>query len=864
MNLENLDDKSRSYLASVRLTAMGLSHQHIIPEHLIQVLLEDRECAFFLGMKKVAGSLEGLFQHLEEAFAKEPKIESTTPIEPLFGQRITMLFSNLDRISRKLKKEGKITPDVLALAVVQSKDKALLQLWQDCHIAIKDVETFLLKRQENGEDKEKTALEKYGIDLTERSSMGKLDPVMSRDEEIRRVAQILMRRSKNNPVLIGEPGVGKTAIVEGLANRIVEGDVPSILKNKRLVMLDLSLMLAGAKFRGEFEERMKAVLAEITEAEGELICFIDELHTLVGAGSSDGAMDASNMLKPALSRGELHCIGATTLDEYRKYIEKDTALARRFQPVRVAEPTEEETLAILRGLRDKYELHHGITITDHALLAAVKLSKRYINDRFLPDKAIDLVDEAASRMRMILDSKPEELDNLERKMIRMKMEIEARTRDMSEGITLEDGRKPKESTEDSLANLRQQLARLEEKAKQLNHAWSEAKSAVLRSQELQSSLEKARYDMGIAQQDGRYDEAGKLAYDVIPRLEKRLSEDKRRLTMMVRKEDIASVVARWTGIPIENMMEAERERLLKMEDILGKRVFGQKGAIKAVSEAIRRNRAGIGDEHRPVGTFLFLGPTGVGKTELAKAIAQFLFADEKALTRIDMSEYMEKHSVARLVGAPPGYVGYEEGGTLTTSLQRKPYQVILFDEIEKAHPDVFLLFLQLLDEGRLTDGQGRLVDARHALMIMTSNLGATHLLEGESTEIHQDIHEKVMKEVRLAFKPEFLNRLDDILMFQKLSKEDMGHIVDLRMAALSSRLAEHGGELSISEAAKQWLVREGIDHQYGARPMNRLIRKSIETPLAHMILREEQIENFCLNIEEEHNKLVIHSAKRKE
>ena len=674
------------------------------------------------------------------------------------------------------------------------------------------------------------ALKKYARDLTQAARDGKIDPVIGRDEEIRRTIQVLSRRTKNNPVLIGEPGVGKTAIVEGLAKRIVEGDVPESLHDKKLLALDMGALIAGAKYRGEFEERLKAVLNEVTAAEGGIILFIDEMHTLVGAGKADGAMDASNLLKPALARGELHCIGATTLDEYKKHVEKDAALARRFQPVFVSEPTVEDTISILRGLKDKYEQHHGVRIADSAIVSAATLSNRYITDRFLPDKAIDLVDEAAARLKMQVDSKPEELDSIDREIVRLKIEQEALKKESDPG------------SKDRLQKLEGELKELEKQSADLTSRWKSEREKLGSATELKKQLDEARNELATAQRQGEYQKAGELAYGRIPELEKKLkdveaSESKGAMVEeTVTADQIAQVVSRWTGVPVDKMLEGEKEKLLRMEEEIGRRVVGQAEAVKAVSTAVRRARAGLQDPHRPIGSFMFLGPTGVGKTELTKALAEYLFDDENALLRIDMSEYMEKHSVARLIGAPPGYVGYEEGGALTEAVRRRPYQVVLFDEIEKAHPDVFNVLLQVLDDGRLTDGQGHRVDFRNTLIIMTSNLGAEFLVnqpEGEDTD---KVRDQVMTVVRSAFRPEFLNRVDEIILFHRLKKEEMGRIVDIQMGRLAKLLEDRKIVVTLEPSAREWLSDKGWDPAYGARPLKRVIQKSVQDPLAEMIL----------------------------
>ncbi|MBL1241589.1 MAG: ATP-dependent chaperone ClpB, partial [OCS116 cluster bacterium] len=689
------------------------------------------------------------------------------------------------------------------------------------------------------------ALEKYARDLTQAARDGQLDPVIGRDEEIRRTIQVLSRRTKNNPILIGEPGVGKTAIAEGMAVRIINGDVPESMRSKRLLSLDMGALIAGAKYRGEFEERLKAVLADVTAAEGEIILFIDEMHTLVGAGKADGAMDASNLLKPALARGELHCIGATTLDEYRKYIEKDAALARRFQPVMIDEPTVADTISILRGLKDKYELHHGIRIADRALVSAATLSNRYISDRFLPDKAIDLMDEAASRLRMQAESKPEELDELDRKGIQLKIEREALLKETDDASI------------DRLAHLEKELASLEDDSAALTQKWMHEKEGLNEVKLLQEELETARMQLDVAQRNSNLEEASKLAYALIPSLEARLAErveaaksdDVERLVEeVVTDEHIAHIVSRWTGIPVDKMLSGERDKLLKMEDALAKRVIGQSDAVTAVATAVRRARAGLNDPDKPIGSFLFLGPTGVGKTELVKALANFMFDDDSAICRLDMSEYMEKHSVARLIGAPPGYVGYEEGGALTEAVRRRPYQVILFDEIEKAHPDVFNVLLQVLDDGRLTDGQGRVVDFKNTIIILTSNLGSEYLLAsgGDDADL---VEAKVLDAARSHFRPEFINRLDEILVFHRLEKDHMGAIVDIQLGRLANLLAERKIELSLSDEAKTYLADKGYDPAYGARPLKRAVQKYIQNPLSDLILGGEIFDGQTVRVD---------------
>ncbi|HRX37445.1 MAG TPA: ATP-dependent chaperone ClpB, partial [Aestuariivirga sp.] len=699
---------------------------------------------------------------------------------------------------------------------------------QALNTAINDIRKGRTADSASAEDSYE-ALQKYARNLTEAAEAGKIDPVIGRDEEIRRAMQVLSRRTKNNPVLIGEPGVGKTAIAEGLALRIVNGDVPESLKDKKLLALDMGALIAGAKYRGEFEERLKAVLSEVTSAEGGIILFIDEMHTLVGAGKADGAMDASNLLKPALARGELHCVGATTLDEYRKHVEKDAALARRFQPVFVSEPTVEDSISILRGIKEKYELHHGVRITDSAIVAAATLSNRYITDRFLPDKAIDLMDEAASRLRMQVDSKPEELDELDRRIMQLQIEREALKKETDQ------------ASKDRLEKLEKELADLEEKSAAMTRRWQEEKDKLASASKVKEELEKARFELDQAQRKGDFAKAGELTYATIPGLEKKLAEaeaagNAKMVEEAVTESHVAQVVSRWTGIPVDKMLEGEREKLLHMEQELAKRVVGQAEAVEAVSTAVRRSRAGLQDPNRPIGSFMFLGPTGVGKTELTKALANFLFDDEQAMVRIDMSEYMEKHSVSRLIGAPPGYVGYDEGGALTEAVRRRPYQVVLFDEIEKAHPDVFNVLLQVLDDGRLTDGQGRTVDFKNTLIIMTSNLGSEYLVSlGESQDVDV-VRDQVMGVVRGHFRPEFLNRLDEIILFHRLKRENMGSIVDIQIGRLRKLLTDRKIGIDISDAARDWLADKGYDPAYGARPLKRVIQKNLQDPLAEELL----------------------------
>lgn len=833
MNFDKYTERCRGFIEAAQTLAQREGHQRILPLHLLKVLLDDEEGLCSTLIKMAGGSPEKALEKTTEDLNRIARIGGGGAGQVFLAPETAKVFEIAEAEAKKAG-DSFVTVEYLLLALALSSEtdagKILKEAGVNGEKLKASIEAMRKGRRADTATAESQydALKKYATDLTAQARAGKLDPVIGRDEEIRRTIQVLSRRTKNNPVLIGEPGVGKTAIIEGLAHRIVKGDVPETLKGISLMALDMGALIAGAKYRGEFEERLKAVLQEITHGEGDIVLFIDELHILVGAGKAEGAMDASNMLKPALARGELHCVGATTLDEYRKYIEKDAALARRFQPVFVTEPTVEDTISILRGLKEKYELHHGIRITDGAIVAAATLSNRYITDRFLPDKAIDLVDEAASRLRMEVDSKPEDIDELDRRIIQLKIEREALKKEKDQ------------ASQDRLEKLEKELADLESQSGVLTGAWMKEKEKLASSQKIKESLDKSRNELEIAQRRGDLARAGELMYSIIPGLEAKLKEaEAQAQDHMIREEvtadDIAAIVSRWTGIPVDKMLEGERDKLLKMEENLQNRVIGQREAVTAVSQSVRRARAGLQDINRPIGSFLFLGPTGVGKTELCKALAEFLFDDDMAITRFDMSEFMEKHSVARLIGAPPGYVGYEEGGTLTEAVRRRPYQVILFDEIEKAHGDVFNILLQVLDDGRLTDGQGRTVDFRNTLIIMTSNLGS-HVLAEHPGEPSDKVREQVMEVVRASFRPEFINRIDEILLFRRLSREDMGAIVNIQLKHLSSLLLDRKIKLDLDDLALTWLADQGYNPAYGARPLKRVIQRELQNPLSVMIL----------------------------
>ncbi len=847
MNLEKYSERVRGFIQSAQQYALNRNHQQFTPEHILKALIDDDEGFAASLIERAGGRPRDVEVAVDAALNAQPKVEGGNG-QLYLAQPLAKVLSTAEDLAKKAG-DSFVTVERLLQALAMEKSAKTADILskagvtaQALNAAINDIRkgrTADSASAEQGYD----ALKKYARDLTADARAGKLDPVIGRDDEIRRTIQVLSRRTKNNPVLIGEPGVGKTAIAEGLALRIVNGDVPESLKDKQLMALDMGALIAGAKYRGEFEERLKAVLSEVTSAAGGIILFIDEMHTLVGAGKADGAMDASNLLKPALARGELHCVGATTLDEYRKYIEKDAALARRFQPVFVEEPTVEDTISILRGLKEKYEQHHKVRISDSALVSAASLSNRYIADRFLPDKAIDLVDEAASRLRMQVDSKPEALDEIDRRIMQLKIEREA--------LKVEKD----DASKDRLVRLEKELTGLEEESDALTAKWQAEKQKLGLAADLKKDLDDARNELAIAQRKGEFQRAGELAYGRIPELEKQLADAEARdgqgggmVEEVVTPDHVAQIVSRWTGIPVDKMLEGEREKLLRMEDEIAKRVVGQGEAVQAVSKAVRRARAGLQDPNRPIGSFMFLGPTGVGKTELTKALASFLFDDETAMVRIDMSEFMEKHSVARLIGAPPGYVGYEEGGALTEAVRRRPYQVVLFDEIEKAHPDVFNVLLQVLDDGRLTDGQGRTVDFRNTLIIMTSNLGAEYLVGlGEDQDVDA-VRDEVMAVVKASFRPEFLNRVDEVILFHRLRRKDMGQIVEIQLKRLEKLLVDRKITLDLDKEAVEWLADKGYDPAYGARPLKRVMQKELQDPLAEKILMGEILDGSTVKV----------------
>ncbi|MDE1150947.1 MAG: ATP-dependent chaperone ClpB [Micavibrio sp.] len=864
MDFEKYTERAKSVVQAAQTLALRNNHQFLQPEHILKTLLDDDSNVVKNLIRAAGGKPETLQTILEEGIAGMPSVQGSGAGGLHLSPNLAKVFDQAEQAAKKSGDKFVTLERLLqGITLVPQSDAAkLLQRAglrpESLNKAINEVRKGRTADSASSEDGFE-ALKKYTRDLTEAARNGKLDPVIGRDEEIRRTIQVLSRRTKNNPVLIGEPGVGKTAIAEGLANRIIKGDVPESLKDKRLLSLDLASMIAGAKYRGEFEERLKAVLEEIRAAAGEVIVFLDELHTLVGAGKAEGAMDAGQMLKPALARGELHMIGATTLEEYSKHIEKDAALERRFQQVFVKEPTVEDTISILRGLKEKYEMHHGVRITDSAIVAAATMSNRYIQDRFLPDKAIDLIDEAASRLRMEVDSKPEELDEIDRRIIQLKIEREALLKEKAD-----------KATTDRLANLEDDLKELEKQSAEISSKWTSEKEKLNSGQKIQEDLEKARIELDQMHRTGNWTRAGELTYSVIPQLEAELAESAKgaenaMINEEVRDEDIAAVVSRWTGIPVDKMMQGERDRLMKMEEHLQKRVVGQKEAVAAVANAVRRSRAGLQRKNQPIGTFLFLGPTGVGKTELTKALAEFLFDDESAMVRIDMSEYMEKHSVARMIGAPPGYVGYDEGGALTEAVRRRPYQVVLFDEVEKAHPDVFNILLQVFDDGRLTDGQGRVVDFSNTVLIMTSNLGSEFLVELKDNEDVEDARQAVMGVVRKAFRPEFLNRIDEILLFRRLSRDMMVNIVDIQMAGLVEMLEERHITLNLDEKARKVLADAGYDPIYGARPLKRVIQKDLQNPLANLIIEGKVLDDSIVNVTADAKQsLVITTAPKPE
>ncbi|RDC59280.1 Chaperone protein ClpB [Alteripontixanthobacter maritimus] len=856
MNMEKFTDRAKGFLQAAQTVAIRMSHQRITPSHLLKAMIEDAEGMASGLVARAGGNPRAVEDEVDAALAKIPVVSGGgAQATPGLDNDAVRVLDQAEQIAEK-SGDAYVTVERLLVALALATTTAAGKALQAANVDAKALETAITElrggRTADSANAEESydAMKKYARDLTEAAREGKLDPVIGRDEEIRRTVQILARRTKNNPALIGEPGTGKTAIAEGLALRIANGDVPDSLKGRTLMSLDMGALIAGAKYRGEFEERLKAVLDEVKGADGQIILFIDEMHTLIGAGASEGSMDASNLLKPALSRGELHCIGATTLDEYQKYVEKDPALQRRFQSVYIDEPSVEDTISILRGIKDKYELHHGVRITDGAIVAAAQLSNRYIQNRFLPDKAIDLMDEAASRIRMEVESKPEEIENLDRRIIQLKIEESAL------------GKESDRNSKDRLEALRKELSELEQQSSELTTRWQNERDKIHAESRIKEELDAARIELEQAQRGGDLAKAGELSYGTIPELEKKLDEasghtENALLREEVTEDDIAGVVSRWTGVPVDRMLEGEREKLLQMEELIGKRVIGQTKAVEAVSKAVRRARAGLKDPGRPLGSFLFLGPTGVGKTELTKALAEFMFDDDSAMVRIDMSEFMEKHAVARLIGAPPGYVGYDEGGVLTEAVRRRPYQVVLFDEVEKAHSDVFNVLLQVLDDGRLTDGQGRVVDFSNTLIILTSNLGSEYLSNMTSEQKVSDVEPQVMDAVRGHFRPEFLNRLDEIILFHRLAEEHMVPIVRIQLGRVQKLLSDRKITLDLSEAALRWLGRVGYDPVYGARPLKRAVQRYLQDPLADKLLAGEIPDGSTLKIDEGDGKLKI-------
>jgi ATP-dependent Clp protease ATP-binding subunit ClpB len=868
MNFDIYTDRAKGFVQAAQSLALREGHQQFSTEHLLKVLLDDDQGLASGLIEQAGGQPKAALQATERALAQRPKVSGGGAGQLYLAPELARVFDQAEKVAEKAGDKF-VTAERLLLAILVEGGSPAAKILKDAGATaqalngaintVRKGRTADTASAEDGYD----ALKRYARDLTAAAAEGKIDPVIGRDEEIRRTIQVLSRRTKNNPVLIGEPGVGKTAIAEGLAQRIIKGDVPESLKDKKLLALDMGALIAGAKYRGEFEERLKSVLQEVSASDGGVILFIDELHTIVGAGKSEGSMDAGNLLKPALARGELHCVGATTLDEYRKHIEKDAALARRFQPVFVQEPTVEDTISILRGLKEKYELHHGVRITDSAIVAAATLSNRYITDRFLPDKAIDLVDEASARLKMEIDSKPEELDAIDRDLMQMKIEREALRKETDD------------ASKDRLAKLEKSIADLEAQSAELTRRWENEKSKLGSAQKVKEELDQRRVELEQAIRRSDYARAGELQHAVIPKLTQQLKElesqdgaGKQPGQVMVEEavtpDHIAGVVSRWTGVPVDKMLEGEKDKLLRMEEEIAKRVIGQEEAVTAVSTAVRRARAGLQDPNRPIGSFMFLGPTGVGKTELTKALAAYLFDDEQAMVRMDMSEYMEKHSVARLIGAPPGYVGYDEGGSLTEAVRRRPYQVVLFDEIEKAHPDVFNVLLQVLDDGRLTDGQGRTVDFKNTLIIMTSNIGAEYLVSQKDGEDSDAVREYVLAEVKLKFRPEFLNRIDEIILFHRLKREQMGKIVDVQLGRLTKLLADRKITLDLDDTARAWLANRGYDPAYGARPLKRVIQKFVQDPLAEAILAGRVKDGEIVSLTVRNGDLVlVDAAQRK-